>query len=107
MKRIHKYPLVAGVIGRQSISLPAGARVLTAQVQHGVIYLWAEVDTDETSEELREVDTDDTDETSEELREFVIHGTGDDMLDHLHYIDTVQLDGGYLVFHVYERRVEQ
>ena len=92
MKRIHKYPLVAGVIGRQSISLPAGARVLTAQVQHGVIYLWAEVDTDETSEELRE---------------FVIHGTGDDMLDHLHYIDTVQLDGGYLVFHVYERRVEQ
>jgi len=92
MKRIHKYPLVAGVIDRQSISLPAGARVLTAQVQHGVICLWAEVDTDETSEELRE---------------FVIHGTGHDMLNHLHYIDTVQLDGGYLVFHVYERRVEQ
>jgi len=77
-----------------TISLPKGARILTAQV-HPVsngIYIWALVDPDE--EEIED-------------RTIQIYGTGHSIPEHYYpdqliYINTVQLHLGQLVFHIFE-----
>ena len=88
MKAIHKYPLT--LQGEEKVSLPEGARILCVQNQRETICIWAVVDPDITSHEERT---------------FMIIGTG-----HIHdsiptggYIGTVQLQDGFLVFHVFEK----
>ncbi len=76
----------------QSILMPAGAEILTVQVQHGIPCVWALV--------LPSVPM--------EQREFRIYGTGhpvDDSEIFLSYIGTYQLQEGSLVFHVFERNL--
>jgi hypothetical protein len=48
--RVYKYPLE---IGRQKISLPIGARILSVHDQEGVVTMWAFVDPQETGVQNR------------------------------------------------------
>lgn len=83
MAVIYKYQL--HVIGKQTVSVPVGARILTAQDQGGCICLWAECPQVEDME----------------LREITVVGTGhDDLPSGLRYVATVQI--GVFVWHVYE-----
>jgi len=86
MKTIYKYKLE--VIGQQSIVMPLGAETLSIQAQHGEPCLWALVDPDNAPTE----------------RSFLIYGTGH-IVDHenLLYIDTFQMIGGDLIWHVFEQ----
>jgi hypothetical protein len=82
--RIWKYVLKA--TDEQTIDMPAGARMLSAQAQHGEMVLWALVN-----------------ETARLKTHTVqIIGTGNPIPTNLgEYIDTVQLHGGALAFHVF------
>lgn len=85
MKAIWKYTVPIQDVF--SFSMPDGAQVLTVQMQDGLPQLWAVVDTDNPC-----VD-----------RWFRLGGTGHPLGDDgLRYIGTVQLDGGALVFHLFE-----
>ncbi len=86
MTTVFKYELE--VTDRQEIPLPPRATILSAQVQQGKVCLWAEVDYDELY--------------LAEPRHIRIHGTGHPVTESLRFIDTVQLSGGKLVFHVFE-----
>jgi hypothetical protein len=90
MKAVYKYDL--SIDDYVTIKLPRGAKVLTAQVQHGDIKLWAFVNTEEELED----------------RLFRIVGTGHPLQNarFLNYIATVQLMAGPLVFHVFEVKNE-
>lgn len=87
-KLIFKYELQ--VTGRQVLSLPMGSEILTVQVQRGVPQLWALVD---PSGNL----------VPTTIKMF---GTGNPIDCNLevdgYYISTIQLNGGDLVFHVFE-----
>lgn len=66
------------------------AIVLTVQVQYGQPFVWAIVDTEETTTVYKT---------------FRIFGTGHQLsynLDELKYISTIQFNNGTLVFHVFE-----
>jgi hypothetical protein len=84
MRTIHKYELFPETV----LDIPRGATVLSVQVQREKPYLWAEVD---TSNELTK-------------RKFIGVGTGHTIPSEarLSFIGTVQLEGGALVFHIYE-----
>ncbi len=83
MKTVYKYPLAI----ESSIPMPEGAQVLSVQTQHGQVQLWALVDPDATPVS----------------RKFRIVGTGDPIKgDPGVFIDTFQMSGGDLVFHVFE-----
>lgn len=86
MKAIWKYPL--DVIGLQRIEMPAKAEILTVQMQGDTICLWA----------LVEPSNDKT------KRGIFIIGTGHSVgVDELgRYVGTFQINGGALVFHVFE-----
>lgn len=87
MKTVFKYPIVEPP--GSAIPMPAGARILTAQIQHGVLCLWAEVDTNEKRVEGRNIE---------------IFGTGHEMpAGNRTYIGTVQMMEGTLIWHIYER----
>jgi len=92
MTKIYKYPL--GLTDVQGIQLPLGAQILTVQVQPGSgLCLWAIVDPEATGQ------------TRQTLIEII--GTGHPMLPvPRRYISTVQLQGGMLVFHIFERLTE-
>jgi hypothetical protein len=85
MATIYKYPLEPG---RTQLNLPRGAQVLTVQMQHGSPCLWAKVDPMQPTEP----------------RTFDVYGTGHQMPDdpRLLYVATFQMDGGALVWHVFE-----
>jgi len=86
--KIFKYELEATDV--QTVSMPFAAEILSAQVQHGRIRIWAKVDPTRDCEG----------------RTIVIAGTGHEINEpggRLVFIDTVQLHGGSLVFHVFER----
>lgn len=90
MKRIYKYELSSN--SPQLIELPEGAQVLTAQGQHGrSVCLWALVDPERPTEK----------------RYFEVFATGEaiptDASVKRNYIGTAQLEGGRLIFHVFER----
>jgi hypothetical protein len=90
VKRIYKYELSPN--SPQMIELPEGAQILTAQGQHGrSVCLWALVDP----------------ERPKEQRYFEVFATGEaihtDMGLDRNYIGTAQLEGGQLIFHVFER----
>ena len=86
MATIYKYPLEPG---RTEIPMPLGAQVLTVQMQNGTPCLWAKV-----GQEPRPAG----------LRIFDVYGTGHTMPDdpRLIYVGTFQMDGGALVWHVFE-----
>ena len=86
MNTIYKYELE--VTDKQEISLPPKASILSAQVQGGRICLWVGLETDDLH--------------LAEPRDIRIHGTGHPIAESLRFIDTVQLSGGSLVFHVFE-----
>ena len=83
---IYKYPL--NLTDEQVLKLPQGYRILSVQVQTGQVTLWAIVNPTNKPVETK-------------IR---IHGTGHSVKEHekLWHIDTIQLDGGVLVFHVFE-----
>lgn len=90
MNRIYKYNLEA--TDEQTLLMPLGARILCVQMQGPALCLWAEVDDAQTVEERRA---------------FRVIGTGHPIPDaaSLTYIGTVQMRGGQLIFHVYEKRL--
>ncbi len=86
MIRVYKYTIHASP--RFVIRMPAGAKPLSVQMQNGVAYLWAQVDTEQP-----EVDA-----------LFGVFGTGHDMPGLGEYIGTFQMHGGQLVFHLFRFR---
>lgn len=86
MKTIWKFPL--NVTDEDEIQMPIGAQVLTVECQQGAPYLWALVETT----------------NAQESRVFSIFGTGHPIeKTELQYRGTFQLNGGNLVFHVFEQ----
>lgn len=84
-RTIWKYPLVATTA--IDLEMPKGARVLTVQTQNHAPVMWALVDP----------------AAAKELRRFRVVGTGHEGApDRGTYIGTFQLQGGSLVFHVFE-----
>lgn len=85
MRTIHKQTLE---IADQLISCPAGARFLTAQMQHGKLAIWYECDPDQDNKP----------------RIIVVAGTGHELptVGTLEHIATVQELDGALVWHVFE-----
>ncbi len=72
--------------GIATFSMPVGARVLSAREQIGSIALWAICDPNAPKME----------------REFALCGTGHAAPEHANFIDTVFVNGGELVFHIFE-----
>lgn len=87
MNAIWKFPLE--IEGEQVLQMPLGSEILCAQVQEGRLCLWAIVDS----------------EMPRERRTIVIVGTGHPMGEpaDYDYIGTAQMNGGALVWHVFER----
>lgn len=85
MKTIHKYELK--VTDMQVIQMPEHAKVLSANVQHGTVYIWAMVRT-----ENKMVD-----------RKVYMHGTGHTVLcgDKAQFVETVMLYDGNIVLHIF------
>ena len=73
------------------VEMPKGAEILTIQTQNGTPCIWALVNP----------------ESEKEKRHFEVYGTGHnihyDMGIVRKYINTFQLEGGLLVFHLFER----
>ena len=85
MKTIWKFPLEGARL--QKVIMPKDAEILSAQLQHDSLYMWARV---EISDE-------------HEVREIATYGTGHEMIDApQRFIDTFQVSNGRLVFHVFE-----
>lgn len=86
MLSIWKYPFA--VTDFFSLDMPQGAEVLCVQMQGAQPCIWARVNT----------------EAVPKPRDFQIFGTGHDASDTegSRYVGTFQLNGGALVFHLYE-----
>lgn len=70
------------------IRMPKGAEVLSVQVQHGRVQIWARVDTSQPEVPYR----------------FGVHGTGHELYDFTEnapFIGTFQIAEGSLVFHLF------
>ncbi len=87
MITIWKFPIEVTDI--QTIEMPVKAQILTVQVQHNRPFLWAMVNSYYPIES----------------RKIRIFGTGHDLSqeDASKYIGTFQVDGGNLVFHVFDQ----
>ncbi len=84
-KTIWKYPASPG--GPWTQMMPAGAEVLSVQVQRSQVVMWVLVDANRP----------------EEAREFTAYGTGHPMPDNPgKFIGTFQLASGDLIFHLFE-----
>ena len=85
MKTIWKYSLTPG---NTKFCVPAGGIIRHVDEQFGNICLWIEVNTD----------------SAEELRSFAVYATGQkNSEENIKYLGSVKLEGGALVYHVYER----
>jgi len=85
MITIYKYPIPAGN-GEFGHVMPERAKILTVQTQKNVGHLWALIDTDR----------------ADQVRKFSTRGTGH-LADNLGaYIGSYQIDGGNLVFHIFD-----
>lgn len=86
-RAIWKFPL--DVADEQTLNMPAGAKILTVQIQFGVPTIWAEVEPSEPKIQQRRI---------------AVFGTGHTIpaLKPLTYIGSVQQDGGNLIWHIYE-----
>lgn len=84
---IWKFVLRPGVV---ELDMPIGARTLTVHEQRGQCCLWAEVNIKMPATK----------------RQFEVYGTGrplENLTDSIRrYVGTVYMDGGELVWHVYE-----
>lgn len=84
MKSIFKYPI--NICQRQSVRMPLGAQIISAQIQCDDLMLRAFVSPDEKAVN----------------RIVNIYGTGHAMPNNPgHFVGTVQQDGGSLVWHVF------
>jgi hypothetical protein len=86
--RIWKWTMA--VADLQTVEMPRGAQVLSVQMQGGAPQLWALVDEDARTEP----------------RTFATYGTGNPMPEvftHGRFVDTYQMHGGSLVFHVFDQ----
>lgn len=87
MKTVHKYAIGAGA---NELKVPRGAKPLAVQVQNSAVQLWALV---ETTHELADV-------------RVTVVGTGRELRGDVgNYVDTFQIAGGALVFHVFWKEV--
>jgi len=87
-RRIWKYPLQ--LTDTQTVEMPEGAQILTAQRQGQTLCLWALVDCEP--------------ELPKQNREIEIIGTGNPIIEApRRYIATVQMQGGSLWWHIFER----
>jgi hypothetical protein len=87
--KVFKYPLQ--VTNVQNIALPLGAIILTAMEQCGTLCIWAEIDTEMVKQ------------NQNEYRTIYVIGTGHPMPDiELKYINSVSMNHGNLIFHIYE-----
>lgn len=86
MNIIYKYKLELGEVDQ--ITMPEKANILQIGAQHGSLWIWALVDTD----------------NPDETRTFRLYGTGHEIEDlkNLQYIGTVSVMEGRLVLHVFE-----
>jgi hypothetical protein len=86
MLTVHKYPIPLDDI--VEIEMPKGAQVLCIDTQHELLQCWALVNP----------------EMPVAKRKFRIAGTGHPILSHhtSKYINSVQMRGGGLVFHIFE-----
>jgi hypothetical protein len=89
MKTIWKYPLE--ITDQQSVTMPEGAKILTAQMQGRDLCLWAIVDPDARHHEDRHIQIVGTGHLIEGLED----------AKQFSYIASVQM--GALVWHVFER----
>jgi hypothetical protein len=87
MISIFKYPIP--IQDTITLDMPAGAEVLTVQVQRGKPCIWAKVDTSRPMED----------------RVFYLRGTGQ-MFNGKEgrHVGSFQMDGEYLVFHLFEEK---
>lgn len=87
MKTIHKYPVDLSRFVRR---LPQETQILSVQTQDDQQFMWVLVDT----------------EVPKVNREFVVYRTGHEipaeLEEQLFFIGTFQLNGGMLVFHLFE-----
>jgi hypothetical protein len=86
MSMIWKYVLNHGIT---ELSMPAGAKILTAEVQYNAICLWARIDP----------------ESPRIPRQFILFGTGHPITvpdNRLEYVNTIQMDDGSFIGHVFE-----
>jgi hypothetical protein len=84
---IWKYEL--SITDRQTVMIPAWGRILSVQMQKGVACLWVLVNP----------------ENEKVKRHFAIYGTGHPVKppgQNRQFVGTIQLNGGDLVFHVFE-----
>lgn len=87
MKTIWKFPLYLADV--QTIEMPAGAKILSVQVQRDNLCLWALVDPD----------------AAKEGTTILIYGTGHKITAaNPEHIGTFQLSDGALVFHVFTNK---
>jgi len=85
--RILKYPLQ--IVDRQVVRMPCFATIIAAKDQRGTLTLWAT--TDETMRLMKD-------------RHILIIGTGNPAPDYPgRHIDTVLMDGGNMVWHVFDQ----
>jgi hypothetical protein len=84
MKTVYKYPLLIADV--QEARLPLGAQLLSVQMQNGHPCLWALVDT----------------EAPKGYRKIIMTGTGTPAENVGRHISTFQMNGGALVWHVFE-----
>ena len=87
MKRVYKYVVYMG--DYMNVELPEGAEILTVQAQYDEPHIWALVNPDAPMV----------------TRKFRLLGTGhptEDDVSQDNYIGTFQLNGGGLVFHLFE-----
>lgn len=84
--KVYKYPIK--ILSLQDVEMPVGASILCCQMQGGEPMLWALVQP----------------ENKLSARGIRIVGTGHEASDLGRYIDTIQIDGGALIFHVFEQR---
>lgn len=84
MRTVYKYPLE--ITDEQEITAAKGWRPLAVQKQGNDCYLWAEVD----------------DQARLVPHKVYVHGTGHQLDPNaIHYVGTLQLAGGALIFHVF------
>jgi len=87
MKTVYKYEIP--INDHFDLFLPTGARILKADVQRGVVCLWALVDPS----------------LADQRRSFRFAGTGHPMEEEsLQHISTFKMDGDNLIFHIFEIR---
>jgi len=86
MKKIFKYRIE--VKDEQVISIPKNSRILSVEEQFGQIVIYAVINTTEERTENYSI---------------IIHGTGHPAndIDDCNFLDTVKLENGALMFHVF------